>query len=110
MLFNGHHRPPPAQAQAQPAQAQAQAQAQPPPPPPLRPELVRTGGGLVTLVTPPVKRSTLLTTLSAVFCIPVTMVLAKAAPGKVGRLTGPRLLVGAAVDGLGEGAEVAHGR
>jgi hypothetical protein len=111
MPFNGHYRPPPAQAQAQPAQAQAQAQAQPPPPP-RRPELAlaRTGGGLVARVTPPVKRSTLLTTLSAVLCIPVTMVLAKAAPGKVGRLTGPRLLVGAAVDGLGRGAEVAQGR
>ena len=65
---------------------------------------------MVAWVTLPVKRSTLLTTVLAVFCVPVTMVLAKAAPGKVGRLTGPRLLVGAAVDGLGEGAEVAQGR
>jgi hypothetical protein len=80
--------PPPAQAQAHPAHAQAQAQLWPPPPPPRhRPLLLDLGGGgggFVTDVIPPVKRSTLDTTLLDTFCTPPTIEPAKAEPGSVG--------------------------
>ena len=46
------------------------------------------GGGLVLLVTPPVKLSMLLTTVLAAFSMPLTTVLAKSAPGSVGSVTG----------------------
>ena len=44
---------------------------------------------MVTFVTPPVKPATLRTMPPAVFWTPRTIEAAKAAPGKVGRLTGP---------------------
>ena len=47
------------------------------------------GGGLVTWVTPLVKPVTFPTMRLAVPWIPRTIVAAKAAPGSVGRLTGP---------------------
>ena len=55
---------------------------------------------MVVLVTPPVKPSTLLTTVLAAFSTPVTTVLAKSAPGSVGSVTGVPV-----PPGLGTGAE-----
>jgi hypothetical protein len=46
------------------------------------------GGGLVVPVILLVKLSTLLTTVFAAFSTPVTTVLAKSAPGRVGNVTG----------------------
>ena len=46
------------------------------------------GGGFVFCDTPPVKRSTLVTTELAAFSMPLTTVFAKAAPGSVGSVIG----------------------
>ena len=46
------------------------------------------GGGFVVPVILLVKLSTLLTTVFAAFSTPLTTVLAKSAPGRVGRVTG----------------------
>jgi hypothetical protein len=58
------------------------------------------GGGLVVCVTLPVKLSMLLTTVFEAFSIPVTTVLAKSAPGSVGKVT-----CVPAPDGVGLGIE-----
>jgi hypothetical protein len=61
------------------------------------------GGGLVLLVTPLVKPSMLLTTVLDAFSMPPTTVLAKSAPGSVGRVTGVPPPEG---EGAGAGAEL----
>ena len=55
---------------------------------------------MVVWVTPLVKLSMLLTTVLAALSTPVTMVLAKSAPGSVGSVTGVP-----PVDGTGDGAD-----
>ena len=58
------------------------------------------GGGFVLPVILLVKLSTLLTTVFAAFSTPVTTVLAKSAPGRVGSVTGvPPPPLGMGADG-----------
>jgi hypothetical protein len=68
------------------------------------------GGGLVVSVTPLVNRSTLLTTELAAFSTPVTTVLAKSAPGRVGRVTGVPPVDGLGIAGRAGPALAAQGR
>jgi len=69
-------------------------------------ELETLGGGLVLEETPPVKRSTLVTTELAAFWTPCTTVLAKLAPGSVGSVTGMEAPPPAEGVLTGEGAPV----